>query len=217
MLKRIFSRVVFVSLIIIIILLALYLQKYQQIVNEGSDIADFYCLEVNPLTIKRKQAYINFMSILLASGSAEQVNDALTKYKEALKESISAEELWLDKKANFGNRWDVNFFSPEIIKKASQLQFDSRKNEYYSNKTLLQLFDEKDPEKKTQLSDSFKEYLKLSNQNDDEYNKLWNNPKKESDLRFIFTKVPKTKCPPENFDFPDTQEFLIPNINTPFS
>ena len=61
--------IISLSFISLIIIFCLSTFKYQQLVNEGSIIADKQCLNVNPLIIQRKNSYTETIRIAKLNGS----------------------------------------------------------------------------------------------------------------------------------------------------
>ncbi len=188
--------------------------KYQQLINEGSIIADEQCLKVNPLIINRKNSYIDSMNILIASGSAEEYWTETNKYLDVSKKYIDAQNVWLATQKNYMDSQDFNTYIPAHIKKASQAQYTSREAEVKATIAIVELFEtykDIDAEKQKTLSDTIINETKKSNDANDEYNRIYDNSKGKFDFRNNFTTVPQSKCPPENFDIPDVQDFLNPN------
>ncbi len=95
-------RIIFFAVLFGIGLFVFPTWKYQQLINEGSVIADEQCLKVNPLIIARKNSYINSMKILQASGSAQDYWTETDKYLDISKKYILAEDSWLAPKSIFG-------------------------------------------------------------------------------------------------------------------
>lgn len=207
-----------VKIIVFAVLLAFSLfifstWKYQQLINQGSVIADEQCLKVNPLIIARKNSYLNSMKILQASGSADEYWTETDKYLAISKKFIEAEKAWLATQKNYMDSKDTNTYVPAYIRNAGQLQFDSRVADVKATSAVVELFETYkniDAAKQKELSDTILSETKKSNDLNDEYSKVYDHPQRTFDLRDYFTSVPQTKCPPENFDIPDVPNLLAP-------
>lgn len=187
--------------------------KYQQLINEGSVIADEQCLKVNPLIIARKNSYINSMKILQASGTAEEYWTETDKYLAISKKFIEAENVWLTTQKDYMDSKDTITYVPAYIRSAGQLQFDSRVADVKATSGIVELFETYkniDAAKQKTLSDTILTETKKSNDLNDEYSKVYDHPQRTFDLRDYFTSVPQTKCPPENFNIPDVPNLLAP-------
>jgi hypothetical protein len=201
----------FIVLILIFGLFATYIFKYQQLINDGSVIADAHCLKVNPLIIERKNKYLDSMKVIQASGGAEAYWKETESYLAVSKKYISAEEEWLEMQKKYMDRWDFNLLIPYHIKQAAQYQYEEREADRNSTDTLVKLFQEKDPVIQKQLSGKVIDETNRGKKADDEYNKIWDAPR-TFDIRNYITKVPPSKCPAENFDIPniDIQDIFNP-------
>lgn len=207
-----------VKIIVFAVLLGLSLfvfstWKYQQLINEGSIIADEQCLKVNPLIIARKNSYINSMKILQASGSARDYWAETNKYLDISKKYIEAEKAWLVKQKAYMNSKDTITYVPAYIRNAGQLQYDSRVADVNATSVVVEFFEtyqKIDTAKQKVLSDTIMNETKKSNDLNDEYTKVYDHPQRTFDLRDYFTSVPQSKCPPENFNIPDVPSLLAP-------
>lgn len=80
------KRLLIFSLIftfLIFLILYAFIYRYQQLVNEGSYLADEHCIKVSPLVRTRKNIYIKQLELMEASSSVEEVHKALADYKQA--------------------------------------------------------------------------------------------------------------------------------------
>lgn len=187
--------------------------KFQQLIDEGSVIADEQCLKVNPLIIERKNDYLASMGVIIASGSAEKYWAETNKYLEVSKKYTEAQKSWLAHQKAYMDRWDFNFFIPTYIREATKAQYNSREAQMKSTKGIVELFEtynKIDLEHQKTLSDSILEETKKSQDADDEYNRIYEASQGKFDLRNNFTTVPQSKCPPENFNIPDVRDLFNP-------
>lgn len=134
-------RIIIALLILSFILFSLYVFVYQQVVNAGSEIEDKHCLNVNPQIIKRKQAYMDSLRVLQASGSAEKYLEEMDEYLEATKEFVKAEEEWLNEQSEFLRRIDYTLLTPDDIQLLNSLQFLQRQEEKNSSKKIVEIFE----------------------------------------------------------------------------
>lgn len=188
--------------------------KYQQLINQGSMIADEQCLKVNPLIIERKNNYMTSMKIILASGSTEDYQHANNKYIDTSKKFVEAEQNWLVRQKIYMSRWDFNLFIPSYVRKAASLQYDSRKADLKATSTLVELlttYNDIDSKRQEALYNIILEETQKSQDADEEYKKVFDVARGKFDLRNSFVRAPRSKCPPENFDIPDVQDIFKPN------
>ena len=206
-------KIIFFATVIILGWFIFSTWKYQQLINEGSVIADEQCLKVNPLIIARKNSYVNSMKILQASGSAEDYWTETDKYLAISKQYIEAENIWLATQKNYMDSKDTVAYIPAYIRNAGQLQYDSRVADVEATSGIVELFETYktiDAAKQKTLSDTILTETKKSNDLNDEYTKVYDYPQRTFDLRDYFTSVPQSKCPPENFNIPDVQDLFNP-------
>jgi hypothetical protein len=206
-------------LLLPVVLLAGYfllsLLMYQRLVNEGSVLADNQCLRVNPVIIERKNHYLKSMEAAKNNDVAGQEGET-TAYLERSKQYVEEQNKWLETQNTYINRWDFQFFLPGYMKQAAQLQYDSRVADVESTNYLIEAF-EVAPINETlsqELVQKSLERSKLRNEKERQYNELWDTTRR-LDWRIQFISVPKTKCPDENFEFPD-EEIILPT-DTPLS
>lgn len=197
--------------------------KYQQLINQGSVIADEQCLKVNPLIIARKNSFIDSMKILQSSVSAEEYWTETAKYLAISKKYIEAENAWLATQRDYMDSKDTNTYVPAYIRNAGQLQYDSRVADVKATSAIVELFEtynKIDAAKQKTLSDTILTETKKSNDLNDKYSKVYDHPQRTFDLIEYFTTVPQTTCPPENFNIPNVPDMLNPQtipVNSPLS
>lgn len=194
---------------------AFYLYQYQLMVNQGSVLADQYCLKVNPAIINRKNAYLAQLRLTHASASADLINQAIADYFIANQSYIDAESEWLTNQAAYLSRWDVKYLMSPLHRQAAQLQYESRLAGNQASSFLSQLAASQVPDQQKQLYDQFVSQNDLSTRLDEAYNQLWEQNSGKKLWQFNFVHVPESVCPAENFDFPDTEDFLVPTVVPP--
>ncbi len=206
-------KIAFFAVLLIIGLFVFSTWKYQHLIDQDSIIADEQSLKVNPLIIQRKNSYINSMKIIQASGSADEYWTETNKYLDFSKKYIAAQKTWLFNQNTFMKRRDFAFFIPTYMRKAAQLQYDSREAGMKATSAIVVFFESYknlDANQQKTLSNTILDETKKSNDADDAYNKLYDSSKGKFDLRNYFTTVPQTTCPPENFNIPNVPDMLNP-------
>ncbi len=188
-------KIIFVIIVLIIILFMGYLWKYQQIVNEGSEIADRQCLIVQPLIDEKKSLYDNSLQPSITSGDTEGYMNNNIKYLDISKKYIKAQEEWLAAQRKFISRWDYKLFAPSFIQDLSKQQFISRDADVEAQKALDESFAVKDnPLRQYALADTVIKETAKRNKADSEYEKIWKIYSNKIDLRTYFIKVPQSAC-----------------------
>lgn len=187
---------------------------YQKLINEGSAIADNQCLIVNPIISERKKHYIKSIEALKNNDAAGYEGET-TAYFERSKQYVQEQNKWLETQHSYMNRWDFQFFLPGYIKTAAQYQYDSRKADSESTTLLIDAFEvaQLNQSLSEELGQKSMEKIKARNEAEKKYDALWDNPG-QLDWRTRFIRVPESKCPAENFNFPDVEEFLNPSAPT---
>lgn len=210
-------KIIGIAGIIAIILVIGYfitsIAMYQKLINEGSVLADNQCLKVNPIIIERKNAYLKSMQAL-RDNDVKTYEKETDKYLAASNNYIKEQEAWLKAQKKFIDRWDFQYFNPIYVKDAAMAQFVSRMADVESTKLLVEAFYVKDLNMSIAEEDGKKamDQIKIRNAADKKYDEIWDHPGK-LDWRTRFIRVPQTKCPNENFNFPDVEEFLNPSSN----
>lgn len=182
--------------------LLISLLMYQRLVNEGSILADSQCLTINPIIIERKNNYLSSLEAAQDNDTAGYQRE-ITAYFERSKQYVDEQSKWLKAQHSYMRRWDFQFFLPGYMRRAAQYQYDSRKADVESTKFLIDAFEvsELNPALSQELEKKSMELVRVRNQAEESYNELWDNPER-LDWRTNFTRVPESKCPEENFDFP---------------
>lgn len=203
--KKVFA----VGLIVSLLILMVGGIRYQQLVDEGSYLADEHCIKVSPLVKERKNIYIKQLELMEASASTEEVHKALADYKQTSEKYLKAEQDWLKKQKQLLNRWDFKFLSPNQIQQSANTQYRMYEADAFTAQYMLSAFDAKDPMSQEFIYEKVAEFVNKSTLAGEEYNKVFSTPYNKLDPRFYF-KIPLSKCPPENLDLP-----IIPNIFAP--
>lgn len=208
-LKRL-GVIITLPLIFLIIIFCLSTFKYQQLVNEGSVIADKQCLNVNPLIIQRKNSYTETIRIAKANGSEKDYWKEQERYLAISKKYIQAQQGWLREQKAFMNRADYKLFIPQIIQKAGILQYQSREADLKSTIAVTEMFRSlTDTNKQKELATTILKEKKKQEMAEAELDQIWKS-KSNFDIRARFIRVPQTKCPKENLEIPE-----VPNIFAP--
>lgn len=197
--------------VIAIIIFVGYIFEYQQLVTEGSLLADEHRIKVNPLIIDRKNKYQDEWNLIMASASATQVEDSVNKYFQASDAFIKEEQGWLAKQKRYLNSKAFNLLMPSYIKEAANFQYQMYEADYNSSVYLNQGFKETDKNKQVELGNKVLEETAKSKEAGDKYSGIWEREKGRSDWIYYFVKVPQSKCPKKNNDFPNVfNPFVTP-------
>lgn len=193
-------------------LFGLYINKYQQLVNEGSYLADEHCLKVNPLIIERKNKYIDQYNLMLASASTQEVMDAVDKYFKASQAYVEEEKVWLAKQRKFLDSKMVNLLMPSYFKEVAKYQYEKYEAEYNISLLLNQEHAELAKDQQFELTNKVMEETAKSKEAEDKYNAVWEREKGNTEWRYYFVKVPPSKCPLENFNIPQVPNPFAPSL-----
>lgn len=198
------------------------LLMYQRLVNESAVLEDNQCLTVNPLIIERKNSYIREIEAAKANNQDEFFKE-IDNYFGISKKLVTAQKIWLDDQKVYMDRWDFQYFIPDYMKEAALIQFTARNADMKSTQYLIDSYKAFQINKSLakELGDKAMEQIKIRNEAEKKYDEFLDAPRK-LDWRSRFTKVPASKCPDENFDIPDVDDFLYPdttpiNTNSPLS
>lgn len=184
---------------------------YQRLINEGSVLADNQCLKVNPIIIDRKNAYLKSLQAI-KDNDVTAYDKETENYLSASRQYVTEQTKWLEAQKQYMERWDFKHFNPSYVQNAAKYQYDSRKADTESTTILVDAFDvaQLNQSLSEELSQKSMDKIKVRNEADKKYDEVWDNPGK-LDWRTRFIRVPKSKCPDENFNFPDVDEFLNPS------
>ena len=210
------KKLLIISIILGVGLFVGYIYKYQQLINEGSYLADEHCIKINPLIIDRKNKYLDQYNLILKAGSgtanAEEYLAALDKYMQSSDVYQKEEKLWLDKQRRYLDSKAFDLLIHSHIKEAGQYQYDMYKADYDSSVFLSAEYKEQDPDKQQELSNKVMEAVTRNKEAEDKYNSVWEREKGKSGWIFRFAKVPPSKCSEENYDFPALPDLFAPPI-----
>lgn len=205
-----------ISIILSIGLFIGYIYKYQQLVNEGSYLADEHCIKISPLIIDRKNKYLDQYNLILKAGSgtvsAEEYHAALDKYMQSSNVYQKEEKLWLDKQRRYLDGKAFNLLIHSYIREAGQYQYEMYKSDYDSSVFLSAEYKEQDPDKQQELSNKVMGAVARSKEAEDKYDSVWEREKGKSDWIYHFVNVPSSKCSEENYNFPVLPELFAPPI-----
>lgn len=202
-------KIGFFLLLVLFLTYTGYIFKFQQLVNEGSVIADKQCINVNPLIIQRKNSYLKSMKIIMDKGSIEDYLKELDNYIDISNKFITEQGKWLKEQKAHMNRWNYKFLIPSEIKELGRLQYISRETDMKGTKAILDMLKTTDVNRQKEYMKIIIDQTKLGKDADNEYDRIW---KKgfSPDLTMRFVKVPPSKCPKENFNIPNVPDLLLP-------
>jgi len=202
-------KIIIIVFSLISLVYVLYIFKFQQLVNEGSIIADKQCMNVNPFIIGRKNSYINEMKIMSNKGSADEYMRELNNYINFSNKYIPAQKKWLDEEKTYMNRWDYKLILPTEIQKLGMLQYISREADLQGTQAILNILKTTDINKQKEYVKVIVDKVKIAKDADNEYDQIY---KKgiPFDWRMKFIKVPTSKCPKENLNIPNVPDLFAP-------
>lgn len=220
--KKLIISILIFPIVLVIGYFVFTLFMYQQLVNKGSVLADNQCLKVNPLIIERKNSYIRQMEAAKANNPDEFFKE-MDNYYTISKRFVIAQKTWLDAQKQYMDRWDFQYFIPDYMKESAKTQFISRDADRQSTQYLIDSYEiyQINQSIAQDLGNKAMEQIKIRNVAEKKYDETFDAPRK-LDWRTRFIKVPASKCPDENFDIPNVDDFLFPkstpkNINSPLS
>lgn len=211
--KRTRNNILALGIIVLFLGFALYIGitifLYQNVINQGSALADKQCLNVNPLIIARKESYIKSIQDIQETENIDGYLEESKNYIRISKEFIKTQNKWIEEQEALMNRWDYKLLMPAEIKELGRLQIRSRKAEVISSKTILKLFEAKDDASREDLLKIVFKQTEIANEADNAYEELWNKGQKPSWID-DFISIPTSKCPQENLNIPDVNDTLFP-------
>jgi hypothetical protein len=188
-----------------------YLQLYQGVLDEGAQLLDQHCIALNPLIIRRKQAYIAGLKTLQASGSAglEPYLAYQDQYLAAAKEYVHLEKLWLRQEEAYLKRSDVQLLLDQHLKDAAGYQVDMYRSELQGTAAIIRMFAEKDSVKQQGLVDIIAQTDREQKIAQQGYELKYGKRRADSlSFRDRFITPPTLQCPEENTRFPDVDQEL---------
>jgi hypothetical protein len=181
-----------------------YVLKYQQLLNEGTEIANQQCTDVNPLIFHRKKLYVDTMQILTASGSTKTYWDKTDQFLIVSKQYIAAQKAWLVKEKAYIHRWDFKVFAPSYIQHMAQLQYDSREADMKAQIILDQMlgrFYLTGEDTGEQQMGEVTELTAKRDKADKEMEELWKEHQGKFEVRTFFITVPTNECSNQKYVF----------------
>lgn len=175
-----------------LLLFASYMFKYQQLVNEGSALAEEHCLKVNPVIEIKQQKALKYFNTIVSSSSAESsVRLTSTEFSKSAQDVVNVSSDWMKKQKEFLDRWDFQFFTSKEIKDLFYAQYDKYLADIDGNKFVVEYFNYfEDPT----IRQRFEESIKRQVQTQLVLDEALKTAGKRSDIRWYFTKVPVSKC-----------------------
>lgn len=199
-------------LVCLVTVIAVYL-RFQQVVKEEASLNDERCLNINPVVIERKNAYLSSMQAMVTSGEEAFIEEN-KKYVNLLKNNVTVESEWSLKYKKLLDRWDFKLLIPPILQKTARLRWESHVYENETSKNMIVLTesffqdgDENDPKLK-EAGDNIKILTKQSGDVEAELETLANDSSLYKDFRISLMRIPESKCPDENYNIPDVQNEL---------
>lgn len=189
----------------------IYVGFYQWIFDKGNYLADQHCINVNPLIIARKNAYLDSMESLLVNYDTVSYMKYTDEYINHSLEYIEREKEWLEDNFEYLNKWYVKFFVNKNIQDTLWLDHKMYETDMNGSIIMVELFAdlyEKDGLNQEKLSlklaKNYNKYQDLEKQIEKKRQitkKLFKN-----NIRNKLMQIPITKCPAENYHIPDVDK-----------
>lgn len=202
-------KIIFAIVVFVVLGYALFEWRYQMLVNEGTAILDKQCLNVDPLIIKRKNSYLNFIRLIYEKASKEEVEKEFKTYLTTSEKFIVEQKKWLNEQNKFMNRWDFKLILVEEIHKLSQLDYKSKELDVKIFENILKMAKTKDLNEQKKYYEENVNFLKTIEQINKEIDEIYRN-KPNFSWRTIFIKAQPSKCPKENLEIPNVPDFFQP-------
>lgn len=198
----------------------LFAWRYQKIVDRFSELADEHCLTINPLIIERKTTTRDFLQLVSdpqAFASADKYDDLTRNYYEVSSKYIDGENAWMAKQKQITGSLEFRILVPAQVQKAAVLQLAVYKADRDGSVAMMNVLNSFFSGREPEMRD-FKKIADSKNNQDkywDEYDKLFRKNSNNRDPRLFFFSPPPSKCPAENFDFPNIFEFPAKPLHDP--
>lgn len=201
-----------IPFLLVILIFIAYIFTYQQVVNEGSFLADEHCIKVNPLIISRKDSYLKQYNLMLTNTTSEEYLKALDNYMKLALTYQEQEKEWIAKNSKYLNSWAFKTLIPKSIQEGANYQQVMYEAEYNSSRYLSEAYTEKSQDKQYQLAKKVVEETAKSKEAGEKYDETWNKYSGQSNWIYFFVKVPQPKCPVENYDIPVLPDPFAPPL-----
>lgn len=185
-----------------------YINLYQQVINEGYALIDAHCININPLIIKRKKLYIDSVKAMMYKDEYLTANG---RYLEAVKDYLKPEKEWLRADKKFLDSWNFKFFFHKNSQDSARWLYRMYLTDYQGSETIIALWDARDDGEKQKpllkkADKSNNDLKEAQNKYDESLNKALST----FDIRNYFIKLPQSKCPKGQWDsdIPDVKKEL---------
>lgn len=167
-----------------------YMRMYQQVVNDGTLLAEEHCLTVNPAIAYKQQKALEYMNAYQSSSSAD-IQQSSTDFSNAAQQVVDLYVPFLGKQKAFLNRWDFQFFTSKELKDVYSAQYHKYLTDMESNKLIVSYFKNyEDPTVTKQLQAFIEKQLQAEATLNDKLKVA----KSRFDIRWYFTQVPNIHC-----------------------
>lgn len=212
-------KIVFAILAVCLLSPILFLVVCQRMVNDGFEISDNYCINVNPLIITRKNRNNDVVNLLMSSASGEVFLKAEDNYFSSSKAYVLASEEWLKKQKAFLERWDFQLLAYPELKQAVILQYQIYKQDSDTSGALNNAYDHpNDANLQSKIFQDTVEQDKKRGELIKKYADIKMVKHSALDLRYLRLSTPTSKCPSENLIFPQVPDMFSPKpVESPSS
>lgn len=202
------KKLIKVFLVLILVAVAsfgIYAYKLHSLANEGNNLFEQRCLQVNPHLIAYKNSFLAMADMInnpenYEAGSGSEV---FQNYIAEMDNYLEAEDNWLDKQSAYINRWDFQFFEPWYIKQAADYQIQMYEGYRDDAKYMMEVYNAGGATdelwgKQGEARDRRDKYSQL-------YYEFGNEATEIFDLRKFLAIVPAPEgCTEENMTIPNT-------------
>lgn len=191
------NKIQLLKIFIIIILLSiigyfLYIEKYQQIVYEGTALAEEHCQTIEPVIRERNRVFMNNIEILYTSTDAEELDSIRN---EILLHSIILSDKygpWLNKEKTFLERWDTKLLMSNHLKEVFLAEYEKYKIDDIQN-DIFYLHIKKLPERT--LEEELESILQQQIKTQQILQEKITFASKQKDFKTKFIDIPELNCP----------------------
>lgn len=202
------KKLIKVFLVLILVAVAsfgIYAYKLHSLANEGNNLFEQRCLQVNPHLIAYKNSFLTMADMInnpenYEAGSGSEV---FQNYIAEMDNYLEAEDNWLDKQSAYINRWDFQLFEPWYIKQAADYQIQMYEGYRDDAKYMMEVYNAGGAtdelwDKQGEARDRRDKYSQL-------YYEFGNEATEIFDLRKFLAIVPAPEgCTEENMTIPNT-------------
>lgn len=188
--KNILRKIIYGSLVLIVVLFGFYLYKLHSLAVEGNNVYALRCTKVNPPLIAYKNSFLSFADSLKnpTKYTDDQVKKFFYDYIDEMRKYVPEETSWLETNGKFISRWDFRLIEPWYLKQAGEYQQKMYEGYRDDAKYMLEVYDKGGMDE--ELSAKLTEAKDRRDKNSQLYFDLFDKASVIYDWRKIFGHVP---------------------------